>query len=70
MGAYAEAEKAFATELSLLPADDPQAVYPRGLLRAAEYSRTGDLSALRSNTLSRRRHRQIGRGPPLRLVTC
>jgi tetratricopeptide (TPR) repeat protein len=47
IGAYAEAEKAFARELSLMPADDPRAVLPRGFLRAAEYGRTGDLPALR-----------------------
>jgi tetratricopeptide (TPR) repeat protein len=46
IGAYAEAEKAFARELSLMPADDPRAVLPRGFLRAAEHGRTGDLSAL------------------------
>jgi hypothetical protein len=47
IGAHAEAEKAFARELSLIPADDPRAVLPRGFLRAAEYGRTRDLSALR-----------------------
>src|SRR5262249_12624516 len=47
IGAYAEAEKAFARELSLMQADDPRAALPRGFLRAAEHGRTGDLSALR-----------------------
>ena len=47
LGAYAEAEQAFASELSLTSANDPSAVRPLRWLRAAEYGRTGDLPKLR-----------------------
>jgi hypothetical protein len=47
IGAYADAEKAFANELSLMSANEPDAAGPRGWLRTAEYGRTGDLPKLR-----------------------
>ncbi|MGH9807062.1 MAG: tetratricopeptide repeat protein, partial [Terriglobia bacterium] len=47
MGVYEEAEKAFAQEVQLRPADSPEAADARAFQHAAAYHRTGDLPALR-----------------------